>query len=112
MDSQTKSSPVADTIAAIKNIPSKEDLIKVLQQDVIFVTFNKLNGDQRTMECTLEPSVLPEATRGDALSQTRVRNIESKTIVVWDVNAKDWRSFRYDRIIKVEVRPTMTPYKM
>jgi hypothetical protein len=106
MDSQTKSSQVAETVAAIKGIPTREELIEYLQSDVIYVTFNKMSGDERTMGCTLNPKFLPEAKREDPLSQTKVRNLESKNIVVWDVKANDWRSFRYERITKVEYGPT------
>lgn len=102
MDLQTKSSPVADTIAAIKGIPTREDLLDILLHGVVVITFNKLNGDERVMTCTLVPEHLPPATREDPLSQTKIRNIEDKTIVVWDLSAKAWRSFRYDRVSKVE----------
>lgn len=102
MDSQTKSSQVADSIAAIKGIPTREVLLELLSRELVQVTFNKLNGDERVMTCTLRSSYLPEAKRDDALSQTKVRNLEEKTIVVWDTNANAWRSFRYDRVTKIE----------
>ncbi len=103
MDSQTKSSTVADTVAAIKNIPTRDELVTMLQESAVSVTFNKLSGDQRVMTCTLDSKFLPEAKRDEPLSQTKVRNLENKNIVVWDINAKDWRSFRYDRVTKVEL---------
>jgi hypothetical protein len=96
-------SKIEETIAVIKNIPTREQLIEFLKIDVLIVTFNKISGDERTIECTLNPRFLPEAKQEDPLSQTKIRNIENKTIIVWDVNAKDWRSFRYDRVTKVEV---------
>ena len=101
MDSQTKSSPVADTVAALKGIPTREALLELLSEEIVEVTFDKLNGDERTMSCTLRSNYLPEAKREDPLSQTKIRNLEEKTIVVWDINAEAWRSFRYDRVKKV-----------
>lgn len=101
MDSQTKSSQVADTVAALKGIPTREELVKLLNEEVVNVTFTKLDGDERTMTCTLRENYLPEAKKGDPLSQTKIRNLEEKTVVVWDVNANGWRSFRYDRVKKV-----------
>jgi len=101
-DSQTESSKVADTVAALKGVPTREELLKLLEEEIVQVTFNKLSGEERKMSCTLRSSYLPEAKKDDKLSQTKVRNIEEKTIVVWDTKAEGWRSFRYDRITKVE----------
>ena len=53
MDSQTKSSLVAETVAAIKGVPTKSDLKLLLEQNVLVVDFNKLDGDKRIMTCTL-----------------------------------------------------------
>ena len=105
MDSQTKSSKVADTVAALKGIPTREELVETLSKEIVDVTFQKLSGDERKMKCTLIPSMLPPAQRDDKLSQTKIRNLEDKTLVVWaiDIEPCAWRSFRYDRIKKVEV---------
>jgi hypothetical protein len=103
MASQTESSPVANAVAAIKGIPTRDELVKMLQESTVSVTFNKLSGDQRVMTCTLDSEFLPEAKRDEPLSQAKIRNLENKNIVVWDVNAEDWRSFRYDRVTKVEL---------
>ena len=105
MDSQTKSSKVADTVASLKGIPTKQELVEMLGKEIVDVTFQKLSGDDRTMKCTLIPSMLPPAQRDDKLSQTKIRNLEDKTVVVWaiDIEPSAWRSFRYDRVKKVEV---------
>ena len=103
MDSQTKSSTVADTVAALKGIPTKEDLKLLLEQNVIEVNFNKLNGDKRVMTCTLRDDMKPRATKDDTLSQKKVREISDAVVSVWDVNAQGWRSFRYDRMNSAEI---------
>lgn len=105
VDSQTKSSQVADTVAALKGIPTREALVELLSSSLVEVTFNKLSGDERRMICTLMPKYLPEASREDPLSQTKIRNLESENIVVWDLTAKAWRSFRYNRVTKVFPMP-------
>jgi len=104
-DSQTKSSKVAETVAALKGIPTREELLELLSKEVCYVTFDKLSGDERKMRCTLIPSMLPPAQRDDKLSQTKIRNLEDKLFVVWavDIEPSAWRSFRYDRVKKVEV---------
>ena len=54
------------------------------------------------MTCTLKEDIKPKATKTDPLSQEKVRKISDKVVSVWDVNAKGWRSFRYERVEKVE----------
>jgi len=103
MDSQTKSSQVAKTVAELKGIPLREDLDKLLEQNVLVVDFTKLNGDKRVMTCTLRDDIKPPATKKDPLSQEKVRKVSDAVVSVWDVNAKGWRSFRYDRVNAIEI---------
>jgi len=103
MDSQTKSSTVAETVATLKGIPLREDLEKLLEQNVLVVDFLKLNGDKRVMTCTLREDIKPSATKKDPMSQKAVRKVSDAVVSVWDVNAKGWRSFRYDRVNAVDV---------
>jgi hypothetical protein len=102
-DSQTKSSKAADTVAALKGIPTREELYELLQKEVAVVTFTKLNGDERKMPCTLIENFLPPAKKDDPVSQKKVREISDKVIAAWAVESKAFRSFRYDRVTKVEV---------
>ena len=94
---------VADTVASLKGIPTREDLKKQLEQNVLVVDFLKLNGDKRVMTCTLREDIKPAATKTDAMSQKKVREVSDAVVSVWDVNAKGWRSFRYDRVNAVDV---------
>ena len=104
MDSQTKSQiHVSETVAAIKGIPTKQDLKNLLEQNVVVVDFTKLNGDRRVMTCTLREDMKPRATKDDAMSQKKVREVSNAVVSVWDVNAKGWRSFRYERINAVDI---------
>ena len=102
-DSQTKSLKVADTVAALKGIPTREELMELLQKEVAIVTFKKLNGDERVMPCTLIPQFLPPAKKDDAITQKKVREVSDKVCAVWAVEAKGFRSFRYDRVTNVEI---------
>jgi hypothetical protein len=104
MDSQTKSSNnVKQAIAAIKGIPVREDLEKLLEQNVLVVDFTKLDGDRRVMTCTLREDIKPKATKTDTISQAAVRKVSDAVVSVWDVNARGWRSFRYERVNSVDV---------
>ena len=94
---------VQDTIATLKGIPTKEELMEMLRKEVVEVTFLKLDGDKRKMPCTLKPSFLPPATKDDPMSQKKVREISDKVVAVWAIESKGFRSFRYDRVTKVEL---------
>lgn len=94
---------VSDTVATLKGVPTREDLKMQLEQNVIVVDFTKLNGDKRIMTCTLREDMKPPATKTDTMSQKKVREISDAVVSVYDVNAKGWRSFRYDRINKVDI---------
>ena len=96
-------SSVSETVATLKGIPTKADLKAQLEQNVLVVDFTKLNGDKRVMTCTLREDIKPAATKTDTMSQKKVREISDAVVSVWDVNAKGWRSFRYDRINTVEI---------
>ena len=90
---------VNETVATLKGIPTKSDLKGLLEQNVIVVDFTKLDGDKRIMTCTLREDIKPMATKSDPLSQKKIREISDAVINVWDVNAKGWRSFRWDTVI-------------
>ena len=94
---------VSETVATLKGIPTKPDLKNQLEHNVLVVDFTKLNGDKRVMTCTLREDIKPPATKTDTMSQKAVREISDAVVSVWDVNAKGWRSFRYDRINAVNI---------
>ena len=106
MDSQTKSlTSVSNTVAALKGIPTREELMDLLHKQIVEVTFLKLDGEERKMPCTLILNFLPPATKDDPLTQKKVREISDKVVAVWAIESKGFRSFRYDRVTKVEVIP-------
>ena len=96
-------SSVSETVAALKGIPTKADLKFQLEQNVLVVDFNKISGDKRVMTCTLREDMKPPATKTDTMSQKKVREMSDAVVNVWDVNARGWRSFRYDRINAVDI---------
>ena len=94
---------VSETVASLKGIPTKEELKLLLSQNVLTVDFTKLDGDKRVMTCTLREDIKPAATKADPLSQKKVREVSDAVVSVWDVNAKGWRSFRYERINAINI---------
>ena len=94
---------VNETVATLKGIPTNQDLRNQLTQNVMVVDFTKLNGDKRVMTCTLREDIKPPATKTDTMSLKKVRDVTEAVVSVWDVNAKGWRSFRYDRVNSVNI---------
>lgn len=100
---ELKDVTVESMIAEMKGIPTREELMEMLRNQVVEVTFLKLDGEERKMPCTLIPSLLPAVAKDDSVIQKRAREISDKVIAVWAIESNGFRSFRYDRVTKVEV---------
>lgn len=90
-------------VAELKGIPTRAELLEMLHKEVVEVTFTKLNGDERVMPCTLIPEMLPPAKKDEPITQKKVREISDKVMAVWAIESKGFRSFRYDRVKKVQI---------
>lgn len=69
------------------------------------VVFTKKDGTERVMECTtnpdLVPKVLQEATTDDPAVAKKERKVNEDVMPVYDLEAKAWKSFRWDSIKQV-----------
>lgn len=74
----------------------KNQIVKTLRDQVCKVVFVKANGDTRVMHATLNESMLPAQT--DLEEQIQKKKPNSDVLAVWDVEAKGWRSFRWDSL--------------
>lgn len=81
---------------------NKSQLLTTLQFYNVTITFKKINGEIRIMNCTLCKNVIPLASKEDPLSQKKIRDISPEVLTVWDIDKKDWRSIRWINIVKVE----------
>jgi WYL_2, Sm-like SH3 beta-barrel fold len=77
-----------------------------LQQAVVEIIFDKIDGTRRQMRCTLMKNMLPPGTK-DAPKHIKEGHNQvlggGLTITVWDVDVGDWRSFRGDRVISCQM---------
>lgn len=81
-------------------IDTNTDYIKELLRNAILkVTFNKVNGDERIMNCTLCREIIPTEQQEE---RKKNLNIDSTTIRVWDTDKNDWRSFILENVIEIE----------
>lgn len=67
------------------------------------VTFTKKDGTDRVMECTLAPSLLPEVTIVEDATPKREKKVNEDVCPVYDLEAKHWKSFRWDSIKNVSL---------
>jgi hypothetical protein len=80
----------------------RDNILKDLRQSVIEVIFNKVNGDQRVMHCSLRPDLLPETYRNDVNEEINFHQTNADVIAAWDVQKGGWRSFRIDSVTYVQ----------
>lgn len=73
-------------------------LISHLKMGPVNVTFLKKDGSKRVMNCTLEESVIPVQEKS---SDAKERKVNEEVIPVYDLDKKEWRSFRLDSILTV-----------
>lgn len=76
------------------------DLLNLLHDHVLEVTFTKVDGAERVMKCTLKENVIP-TPENDGMQQsgfTPKRQVNPNVAAVWDVEANGWRSFRFDSV--------------
>ena len=88
-------------------------LKKLLQNEEVTVEFIKSDGTLRTMRCTLDttrfdfPSTPVKTTVDGRPRAPRAQRTPSADAVasqtVWDLDANQWRSFRYDRLKNITV---------
>ena len=77
----------------------KSQVQRALHAGVVEITFTKLSGEERVMQCTLKEDMIPPATKTDPLSSKKVRSVVNDQVqVVYDVEKEGWRSFRWDSL--------------
>ncbi len=81
---------------------TRDGLIDLLRHNVVTVTFTKVNGEERVMDCTLQANLIPNAPtqNGELIVEGKST---SNNISVWDVKANGWRSFRIANVKNVSV---------
>jgi len=71
-----------------------------LHREILEVTFTKVNGDKRIMNCTLIEGIAPAITtviKEDAPE----RKVNLDTMSAWDIDARGWRSFRVKNVTRI-----------
>lgn len=72
---------------------TRDGLIDMLRHNIVSVTFTKVSGEERVINCTLQSQHLPNFAQVDGVLVTEGGR-SNTTISVWDLDAQGWRSFR------------------
>jgi|TARA_B110000503_G_scaffold118357_1_gene179212 hypothetical protein len=73
---------------------NRDEIVKALRSGIARVTFTKVNGDVRVMDCTLKSDLIPESQRPATVPDDEGVLVTLDVIRVFDVKADGWRSFR------------------
>ena len=71
----------------------------LLREQEVTVDFLKANGDFRSMKCTLREDLGAKYT---VKENAAPKKPNPDVCVVWDVNQAAWRSFRWDRMKRIQ----------
>ena len=77
----------------------REWINNMLRMGPVKVTFTKKDGSERLMNCTLKSDL----TESYEKKTDKVKDPNPEVCPVFDLEAKSWRSFRYDSVKAVEI---------
>ncbi len=77
-----------------------EKLANDLKNGSIEVTFDKIDGETRTIHCSLSDQFIPPINEDALPKEKKPRNLNA--ISVWDIQKDAWRSFRLDRVRSIK----------
>lgn len=75
----------------------KDELVAVLMEGESSVIFDKIDGTQREMKCTLKQALIGQDIPNRGIRESR----SPETLSVWDLEARGWRSFRLSNVKSV-----------
>ena len=74
-------------------------LKELLHENVVTVTFTKVNGEQRVMPCTLKADAIPASDLPKNADYKQNPDVCS----VWATESNGWRSFRWDSVTSYSI---------
>ena len=93
------------TFGSDRTIDDRRTVIaELLRQGVCEVTFTKINGELRTMPCTIDPRIVPPAPGPRVLAEgeiARVKKSNPDNMSVWCTDKNEWRSFKLANVTEI-----------
>jgi hypothetical protein len=65
------------------------------------VVFTKKDGKERVMNCTTNPELVPAVELLESAEPKKEKKVNEEVMPVYDLEAKAWKSFRWDSIKQV-----------
>jgi len=81
----------------------RREMQHLLTEHKCEVTFTKVNGELRTMPCTLQESAIPvkPVDLASKSSEKRLRTLD--VLSVWCLDKQEWRSFKVANVREIRV---------
>lgn len=91
---------------------TREQLSELLHTGECVVEFTKINGDVRSMPCTLNETLIPQPTTHitntdnpvDFPAPKKEKKSNPDVMNVWCLDKKEWRSFRIANVISAKAK--------
>ena len=90
-----------EPVHAFDSNQGRDWLKSILNDGVANIHFLKSDGTERVMKCTLDRKVVPQVISEEP---KKVRAVSDDVLPVYDIEAQGWRSFRWNSIIKVDIK--------
>jgi uncharacterized protein YccT (UPF0319 family) len=78
----------------------------LLHEGPVTITFTKVDGSERVMQCSLKSDLLPPIVvaveEGVELPVKKERKVNPEVVAVFDLEKQDWRSVKYETIKEVK----------
>ncbi len=93
--------------------PEREEFRKwlreLLYREEVLIEFTKADGTDRVMKCTLNTELGAKyktevLVENEVAVQAKPKKVTTDTCQVWDIEAAAWRSFRWDRLKRIDFK--------
>ena len=74
---------------------TKQKLKDILKQNIVSISFKKIDGTDRKMLCSLKEDILPAI---ESKESTKKKPENDNVLPVWDLEKNSFRSFRIDSL--------------
>jgi hypothetical protein len=85
------------------NTLTRDQLSELLHTGECVVEFTKVNGEVRTMPCTLKAELIPPQPVVEG-KEPKTKKPNPDVMSVWCLDKKEWRSFRIANVISAKAK--------
>lgn len=78
---------------------NRDEVNDALNSHVLEIVFTKMNGDDRTMRCTHDFTIIPES----AYPKGTLKQMTEELKRVFDLEKNEWRSFKWNSVKSAKI---------